>query len=130
MRLMQNVLRIFNTSIAMAKKKPYNDCLNTVKPVKDALEVINGKWKLAIIISVGVGNERFTDIQDSIEGITPKVVAKELKDLEHHKLIKRIIIDEYPVRIIYRSEPYAATLTPIIYALKEWGISHKKLISG
>lgn len=113
----------------MTKKKAYNECLNTVKPVKDALEVINGKWKLAIIISVGVGNERFTDIQDSIEGITPKVLAKELKDLEQHKLIKRIIIDEYPVKIIYKSEPYADTLTPIIYALKDWGINHKKMIS-
>lgn len=129
MKSMRNVLRIFNKSIAMAKKKPYNECLNTVKPVKDALEVINGKWKLAIIISVGVGNERFTDIQDSIEGITPKVLAKELKDLEQHKLIKRIIIDDYPVKIIYKSEPYADTLTPIIYALKEWGINHKKMIA-
>lgn len=113
----------------MAKKKAYNECLNTVKPVKDALEVINGKWKLAIIISISVGNERFTDIQHSVEGITPKVLAKELKDLEQHKLIKRIIIDDYPVKIIYKSEPYADTLTPIIYALKEWGINHKKVIS-
>ncbi len=64
----------------------------------------------------------------SIEGITPKVLAKELKDLEQHKLIKRIIIDEYPVKIIYKLEPYADTLTPIIYALKDWGINHKKYI--
>jgi DNA-binding HxlR family transcriptional regulator len=75
----------------MAKKKAYNECLNTVKPVKDALEVINGKWKLAIIISVGVGNERFTDIQDSIEGITPKVLAKELKDLEQLNSLKELL---------------------------------------
>jgi len=113
----------------MAKKKAYNECFNTVKPVKDALEVINGKWKLAIIISVSVGNERFTDIQDSIEGITPKVLVKELKELEQHKLIKRIVIDEHPVKILYRSEEYADTLTPIIYALKAWGINHKKVIS-
>ncbi|MBG6233520.1 DNA-binding HxlR family transcriptional regulator [Pedobacter sp. CAN_A7] len=112
----------------MAKKKPYNDCFNTVKPVRDALEVINGKWKLSIIISVGVGNERFTDIQDSIPGISPKVLAKELKELEQHKLIKRIVIEDYPVKIVYKSEEYAATLTPIIYALKEWGINHKKVI--
>jgi len=52
-----------------------------------------------------------------------------LKDLEQHKLIKRIIIDDYPVKIIYKSEPYADTLTPIIYALKEWGINHKKMIA-
>ncbi|WP_208645503.1 winged helix-turn-helix transcriptional regulator [Mucilaginibacter endophyticus] len=107
-------------------KKVHSDCLETIKPVRDALEVLNGKWKLSIIISVAVGNERFTDIQDSIPGITPKVLAKELKELEQHQLIKRIIIEDYPVKIIYRSEPYAATLNPIIFALKDWGLNHRK----
>jgi len=113
----------------MAQKKMHCDCLNTVKPVRDALEVISGKWKLSIIISVGAGNDRFTDIQESIPGITPKVLAKELKDLEQHKLIKRIVLNEYPVKISYVSEPYADTLTPIIYSLKEWGINHKKKVT-
>jgi DNA-binding HxlR family transcriptional regulator len=111
----------------MAAKK-YNPCFDTVKPVRDALDVINGKWKLPIIISVGVGNERFTDIQESIPGITPKVLAKELKELEQHKLITRIITDGYPVKVTYKSEPYADTLTPIIYALKEWGLNHREKI--
>jgi DNA-binding HxlR family transcriptional regulator len=110
----------------MAIKKGYCECLETVKPVRDALDVINGKWKLPIIISVSVGNERFTDIQESIPGITPKVLAKELKELEQHKLIKRVILNQYPVKIIYKAEEYANTLTPIIYALKDWGLNHKK----
>ena len=50
----------------------YCECLNTVKPGRDTLDVINGKWKLPIIISVGVGNNRFTDIQESIAGLTPR----------------------------------------------------------
>lgn len=110
----------------MAAKKVHSNCLETVKPVRDALDVINGKWKLPIIISVGVGNERFTDIQESIPGITPKVLAKELKDLEQHQLIKRVVIDDYPVKILYKPEPYSDTLTPVIYALKDWGINHRK----
>jgi DNA-binding HxlR family transcriptional regulator len=110
----------------MAVKKAHSSCLDTVKPVRDALDVINGKWKLPIIISVGVGNERFTDIQESIPGITPKVLAKELKELEQHRLIRRIITDSYPVKVTYKSEPYADTLTPIIYALKDWGVKHRK----
>jgi len=110
----------------MAVKKVHSSCLETVKPVRDALEVLNGKWKLSIIISVAVGNERFTDIQDSIPGITPKVLAKELKELEQHQLIKRTVIDDYPVKIVYRPEPYAATLNPIIFALKDWGLNHRK----
>lgn len=112
----------------MAKNKAHCDCLNTIKPVRDTLEVINGKWKLPIIISIGVGNDRFTDIQESIPGLTPKVLAKELKDLEQHQLIKRIILDDYPVKISYKLEIYADTLTPIIYALKDWGMNHKNKI--
>lgn len=112
----------------MAKNKAYNNCLETVKPVRDALDVINGKWKLPIIISVGVGNERFTDIQESISGLTPKALAKELKDLEQNQLINRIIIEDYPVKITYKLTSYADTLTPIIFALKDWGIKHKNKV--
>lgn len=112
----------------MAAKTKCHPCLDTVKPVRDALDVINGKWKLPIIISVGIGNERFTDIQESIPGITPKVLAKELKELEQHRLIRRIITEGYPVKITYKLEPYADTLGPIIYALKDWGLTHRKKI--
>lgn len=111
----------------MAAKKEHACCIDTVKPVRDALEIISGKWKLPIIISVAAGNDRFTDIQNSIPGITPKVLAKELKELEQHKLIKRLVIDEYPVKISYRLEDYAESLTPIIYSLKEWGENHRAI---
>jgi DNA-binding HxlR family transcriptional regulator len=112
----------------MAVKKTCCSCVEIVKSVRDALDVINGKWKLPIIISVGVGNERFTDIQASIPGITPKVLAKELKELEQHKLLKRLIIEDYPVKISYKLEEYADTLSPIIYALKDWGLNHRQKI--
>lgn len=111
----------------MAAKKSCLSCLDTVKPVRDALEVINGKWKLPVIISVAAGNERFTDIQESI-GIGPKILAKELKELEQHKLIKRVVVDDYPVKILYKPEAYSDTLTPIIAALKDWGLNHRKKI--
>ncbi|PWV45407.1 helix-turn-helix domain-containing protein [Chitinophaga sp. S165] len=112
----------------MAAKKTHLKCLETVKPVRDALDVINGKWKLSIFISVAAGNERFNDIQEGIPGITPKVLAKELKELEQHQLIKRTIIDDYPAKIVYTLETYAHTLIPIIEALKDWGLNHRKKI--
>ncbi|MFD3002688.1 winged helix-turn-helix transcriptional regulator [Pontibacter toksunensis] len=112
----------------MAAKKPCLSCLDTIKPVRDALEVINGKWKLPIIISVATGNERFTDIQESIPGITPKVLAKELKELEQHQLIRRVVVDDYPVKILYKPESYSDTLTPVINALKNWGLNHRQKI--
>jgi len=114
----------------MAGKKVHSECLDTVQPVREALEVLNGKWKLVILISIGAGNDRFTDIQESIPGITPKVLAKELKELEQHTLIKRIITEAYPVKISYELEAYASTLKPIIYALKDWGIAHRNSVTS
>ncbi len=110
------------------ENKSYSCCLETVKPVRDALDIINGKWKLPIIISISEGNERFTDIQKSIPKLTPKVLAKELKLLEQNKLIRREVTADYPVKISYKPELYAKTLGPIIYALKEWGLNHRKMI--
>ncbi|HLU89359.1 MAG TPA: helix-turn-helix domain-containing protein, partial [Cyclobacteriaceae bacterium] len=75
----------------MAAKKRHLCCQETVKPVRDALDVISGKWKLLIVISIAAGNERFTDIQGSIPGITPKVLAKQLRELEQDQLIKRTV---------------------------------------
>jgi DNA-binding HxlR family transcriptional regulator len=110
----------------MSMKKAYACCIDTVTPVRDALGAISGKWKLPIIISVGAGNERFTDIQKSIPGITPKVLAKELKELERHRLVKRTVIDDYPVKIRYEKSAYADTLAPVIQTLRQWGLSHQK----
>lgn len=110
----------------MAAKQLHKCCSQTIIPVRDALEVFNGKWKIPILFSIMTGNERFTDIQNSIECISPKVLAKELKDLEEHQLIKRVVIDDYPVKIIYKTEPYADSITPIIEALKTWGQNHRK----
>lgn len=109
----------------MKKEKSYLNCIETVKPVRDTLDIISGKWKLPIIISVSIGNKRFTDIQDSIPGITPKVLSKELKELEQNQLINRIITDDYPVKVIYESTKHASTLNPIIYAMKDWGLLHR-----
>lgn len=113
----------------MAAKKRHLCCQETVKPVRDALDVISGKWKLLIVISIAAGNERFTDIQGSIPGITPKVLAKQLRELEQDQLIKRMVLSEYPVKILYKTAPYADTLTPIIHALKDWGLYHREKIS-
>jgi len=112
----------------MAYKIPYSTCSDTIIPVRDALDVLSGKWKIPLIISIQAGNNRFSAIQESIPGITPKVLAKELKEMEIHKLITRQVADSYPLLILYHLTPYASTLKPIINALKDWGQNHKNVL--
>ncbi|WP_225554491.1 winged helix-turn-helix transcriptional regulator [Sphingobacterium bovistauri] len=99
-------------------------------PVRDALDVISGKWKLIILISISSGNHRFREIERSIGKINSKVLAKELKDLEEHKLIKRTVYDESPVFVEYTTTPYATTLGKVIKELRDWGLNHRKEIIG
>lgn len=99
-------------------------------PIQDAMEVISGKWKLLIVVSLLLENKRFTEIQNTVPKITPKVLAKELKDLEQHQLIKRTVYDNYPVIIEYSLTPYGHTLTGIMSELHKWGSAHRKIMFG
>jgi len=104
------------------------DCQASMMPIQDALEALNGKWKLLIISSISLGNNRFKEIERSIPKISSKVLAKELKDLENNKLIKRTISDYSSVLTEYTLQPHAETLKDVLIALRDWGKLHRKAI--
>lgn len=112
------------------KKKEHKECMSSLLPVKDTLEIIGGKWKLLIIISIAEGNKHFREIERSIPKLSTKVLAKELKELEVNKLIKRTVIDDFPVRIEYTVTNHAKTLKKVIGELHKWGLKHRKEIFG
>jgi DNA-binding HxlR family transcriptional regulator len=98
--------------------------------VKDALEVLNGRWKLKILISLFAGTKRFKQIAHDVEGISDKMLSKELKDLEVNQLVKRTVYDTFPPTVEYAFTEHAKTLKNVIDALKEWGFVHRKKIMG
>ena len=105
-------------------------CLSALKPLRVALAVINGKWKLQILVALDTGHHRFGDIKASIPAISAKVLAKELKDLEMHQLIQRTVQPGPPVAVYYQMLPYARTLNPIIFQLRDWGTQHQTRLAG
>lgn len=105
-----------------------SECMSIIRPVRDALDILNGKWKLPIIICLSFGSKRFREISREIPEITDRMLAKELRDLEVNLLIKRTVYDSRPVVIEYTMTPYGKTLKRVINALKEWGENHRKEI--
>jgi DNA-binding HxlR family transcriptional regulator len=77
------------------------ECAGSLRNVLDALYVLNGKWKLALILCLVQSSKRFNEIQHEITGISSKILAKELKDLELNGFIKRNVYPTSPVSIIY-----------------------------
>ncbi len=117
--------------MAREKTEPIHDeqeCKSKLRSVGDALYVIGGKWKMRIVIALMHGNSRFNELQRTIEGISSKVLASELKELELNGLIKRHVHAETPVVIEYELTEYALSVKPVLEVLSEWGEMHRRKI--
>jgi DNA-binding HxlR family transcriptional regulator len=106
------------------------ECTGALLPVRDALELLSGKWKLPILISLSGGPKRFKQISKDIDGITDKMLSKELKDLEMNKLVTRKVDDTFPPMVEYTSTEHSESLTDVIIALRNWGLLHRKEVIG
>ncbi|RCH56323.1 transcriptional regulator [Mucilaginibacter hurinus] len=100
-------------------------CVAAMLPVTDALEVLRGKWKLAIIVSLLHGTKRFGQIAADIPKVTDRMLSKELKDLEMNHLVKRTIHNTFPVTVEYSLTEHGQTLRGIITELRIWGQAHR-----
>ncbi|MBE7170139.1 MAG: helix-turn-helix transcriptional regulator [Williamsia sp.] len=119
-----------NTTLKQPEERTQETCLRSVRAVKDALEVLHGRWKLPIILSVSFGTKRFGQISKELNGITDKVLSKELKNLEANQLIKRTVIDAFPPMVEYSITEHGKTLGKVIDELGYWGAAHRKKILG
>jgi DNA-binding HxlR family transcriptional regulator len=106
------------------------ECRELILPVRDALDVISGKWKIAILIAIGLGNRRFMELQNAVPNITPRMLSKELKELEMNLLVERKVLDSFPVTIEYELTPHGKSLDPLVEELRKWGEYHRLIITG
>lgn len=115
----------------MTKFKEAKACpVQFVLAVNDTLNVISGKWKMPIIGSLLFNKRRFTEIQRNIPKITPRMLSKELKDLEMNGIVKRTVYDSLPVTVEYELTPSAKSLGHVLDTIVEWGINHREINVG
>ncbi len=104
-------------------------CRMQVQGVKDSQDLLSGKWKIVIVTALfNNGKFRFMDLGRHIEGIAPKVLSKELKDLELNQLVKRTVLDTTPIAVEYELTTQGKSLNKIVEAMAEWGIEYRKSI--
>jgi DNA-binding HxlR family transcriptional regulator len=96
--------------------------------INDTLNVISGKWKLPIIGSILCGKKRFTDIQRNIPKISPRMLSKELKELELNGMLMRTVYDSKPVSVEYELTRSGKTITEVLDKMLEWGIKHREAV--
>ncbi len=104
----------------MPEKSKRYDCAPGC-PVEAALDVIGGKWKGVILYHLGNGSLRFGALQRSLNGITARMLTRQLRELEADGLVVRTVHAVVPPRVDYALSADGESLKPVIDALYAWG---------
>ena len=90
-------------------------------PVAQTAQIISGKWTLLIIRDIAAGHVRFSEIQHSLRGISPRTLSTRLRRLEDADIIERKSYHAVPPRVEYTLTPKGKALLPIIDDMRVFG---------
>lgn len=96
--------------------------------IGDALEAVNGKWRIKIIAALLDEPKRFKQISTLIDGITDRMLSIELKKLEINLLVQRT--SKYSAQAEYELTDHGRSLKPLIIELMNWGKLHREKVIG
>ena len=89
--------------------------------VKQTLAIIGDKWTGIILQKMVNGVCRFSALQNSVEGISPRTLSQRLDYLEEQKIITKQTFAEMPPRVEYRLTPKGEDLVPLLRQMATWG---------
>lgn len=105
--------------VVLSKGVPGEPC-----PIAKTLDVIGTKWTFLIIRDLMLeGVMRFSDLQKSMSGISPKTLSLRLRELEEHNIITRKIYPEVPPRVEYSLTEKGKQLEGILVEMKRFGLT-------
>ena len=104
----------------MKSQTPRMDC-----PLDAAMSMIEGKWKTVIICRMAREGRplRFKELME-VEGISARILTKQLKEMEDDGLVVKMIYREVPPRTEYKLTAKGESLIPILKQLMQWGLDN------
>lgn len=120
----------------MKKKEPFVLDISCTRDdellaAKDTIAILSGKWKIQLLTTLRCGGAmQFMDIQRTLGSIGPKMLSKELQDLQMNMLVTRTVMETSPMTVKYELTPHGSTLEKIIDEMRNWGKEHRKIVMG
>ena len=103
--------------------------MNEQCPSRDILGHVTGRWGGLILASLRRGTRRFSELRREIGGVTEKMLAETLRNLERDGLVSRKVFPVIPPRVDYSLTPMGIECAERVGALQGWIEEHvKKLV--
>jgi DNA-binding HxlR family transcriptional regulator len=84
-------------------------------------EIVGAKWTAILVHDLSEGARRFSELEFSCAGISPRTLSERLRALEHEGIVERHSYAESPPRVEYELTEKGRALLPIIDAMREFG---------
>jgi DNA-binding HxlR family transcriptional regulator len=94
---------------------------SAARGVEDALKILEGRWKLVILFHLFGGQVlRFSDLERAIPAISQKMLIQQLRQMEAHGVVRRIVHHQVPPKVEYCLTDWGQALCPALDALLKW----------
>lgn len=98
----------------------------SVCPVEVAVAVLGGAWKLTIVKHLVTRTHRFGELRRAVGPVTPRVLTRQLRELETDGIVSRTVFAEVPPRVEYALTDLGETLRPAVAWLDAWGADYAR----
>src|SRR5213080_744731 len=102
--------------------------MRTMRPIHDescsvaaCAEIIGAKWTALLVHDLSEGPRRFSELEHSCAGISPRTLSERLRALEDEEIVIRRSYAESPPRVEYQLTEKGAALLPIIAEMRRFG---------
>jgi DNA-binding HxlR family transcriptional regulator len=92
-----------------------------------SLSILGGRWKPAILCRLSHQTMRYSDLKNSIENISERMLIAQLRELEADQIIKRTVYPVVPPRVEYEMTDLGNTMKPMLAAMSDWGNMHRSV---
>jgi DNA-binding HxlR family transcriptional regulator len=91
------------------------------RAVESTLKILEGRWKLIILFQLFGGKVlRFSDLERAIQGISQKMLAQQLRQMETDGIVRRCVYPEVPPKVEYSLTQWGQSLCPVLDGLLKW----------
>lgn len=85
-----------------------------------AVELVGRRWNGAILAALYAGRTRYSDVRDTVPGLSDHLLSQRLRELEATGLLERHVTPSTPVQIRYELTAMGRALGPVIDAISTW----------
>ncbi|MET0744518.1 MAG: helix-turn-helix domain-containing protein [Microvirga sp.] len=86
--------------------------------------LVGDKWSVLIVVLLGQGTKRFSEIKKSVDGISQKMLTVTLRGLERDGYVKRTVYPTIPPKVEYELTDLGRALLIPLRALGSFAIDN------